>query len=57
MPADLLRAVSLVGPQSYVRERVAAFAEAGVTTLQITPLDGSRHGRVAAVRKVRDLTA
>ena len=33
MPEELLRAISLIGPRSYVAERMAAFAEAGVTTL------------------------
>jgi F420-dependent oxidoreductase-like protein len=33
VPEELVRAVSLVGPESYVAERVAAFREAGVTTL------------------------
>src|ERR671927_1186228 len=33
VPEELARAVSLVGPESYVAERVAAFREAGVTTL------------------------
>ena len=29
---------NLVGPASYVKERIAAFAEAGVTDLQVLPL-------------------
>jgi hypothetical protein len=29
---------NLVGPESYVRERIAAFRESGVTSLQITPV-------------------
>ncbi|MGL5810105.1 MAG: LLM class F420-dependent oxidoreductase [Nocardioides sp.] len=36
VPADWLRAGNLVGPATYVRERIAAFAEAGVTNLQVT---------------------
>jgi F420-dependent oxidoreductase-like protein len=38
VPDDLVRAVSLIGPRGYVRERIAAFAEAGVTTLLATPV-------------------
>jgi hypothetical protein len=30
--------VNLVGPESYVKERIDAFREAGVTDLQITPV-------------------
>jgi F420-dependent oxidoreductase-like protein len=38
VPDDLVRAVSLVGPAGYVKERLAAFAEAGVTTILAHPL-------------------
>jgi F420-dependent oxidoreductase-like protein len=38
VPDELVRNVSLVGPRGFVRERVAAFAEAGVTTLLVSPL-------------------
>ncbi|WP_158887264.1 LLM class F420-dependent oxidoreductase [Amycolatopsis anabasis] len=55
VPLDLLRSISLVGPAGYVKERLAAFAEAGVTTLQVTPLASGREGRVAAVRGLREL--
>ncbi|MGZ4428926.1 MAG: LLM class F420-dependent oxidoreductase [Nocardioidaceae bacterium] len=37
VPLELLEMCNLVGPASYVKERIAAFAEAGVTNLQITP--------------------
>jgi F420-dependent oxidoreductase-like protein len=55
VPADLLRAISLVGPAGYVKERVAAFAEAGVTTLAVNPLLPGREARVDAVRTLREL--
>lgn len=38
VPAEFLEKTSLVGPRSYVQERLAAFREAGVTTLSITPV-------------------
>ena len=38
VPLELLEMVNLVGPESYVRERIDAFREAGVTNLQITPV-------------------
>lgn len=53
VPEELLRAVSLVGPESYVAERVAAFREAGVTTLVLQPLDGSPEGRLRTVETMR----
>ena len=38
IPADFLEAISLVGPESYVKERLAAFAEAGVSHLNVIPV-------------------
>jgi F420-dependent oxidoreductase-like protein len=35
VPMEFLEAISLVGPESYVKERLAAFAEAGVTHLNV----------------------
>jgi len=55
VPDELVRAVSLIGPESYVAERVAAFAESGVTTLTVTPLAADRAGRVALVEKLRKI--
>ncbi|MGI9126041.1 MAG: LLM class F420-dependent oxidoreductase [Mycobacterium sp.] len=45
VPDELVRNVSLIGPRGYVRERIAAFAEAGVTTLLATPVtaDGAEY--------------
>jgi alkanesulfonate monooxygenase SsuD/methylene tetrahydromethanopterin reductase-like flavin-dependent oxidoreductase (luciferase family) len=55
LPEELVRAVSLIGPESYVAERVAAFAEAGVTTLSLQPLDDSREGRLRTVETMARL--
>jgi F420-dependent oxidoreductase-like protein len=38
VPAGLLESTSLVGPEGYVKERIAAFKEAGVTVLSIQPV-------------------
>jgi hypothetical protein len=45
VPDELVRAVSLIGPRGYVKERIAVFREAGVTTLLATPLtaDGGEY--------------
>ena len=45
VPDELVRNVSLIGPRGYVAERIAAFAEAGVTTLLATPVaaDGAEY--------------
>src|SRR6476660_8230142 len=37
VPLEILEQANLVGPESYVKERIEAFREAGVTNLQITP--------------------
>jgi F420-dependent oxidoreductase-like protein len=39
VPTELLEMCNLVGPESYVKERIEAFREAGVTSLQIVPVD------------------
>ncbi len=42
VPDDLVRHMSLVGPRGFVKERVAAYAEAGVATLLVNPLTAHR---------------
>jgi F420-dependent oxidoreductase-like protein len=37
VPDDLVRNTNLVGPRGFVKERLAAYAEAGVTTLVVHP--------------------
>ena len=46
VPDDLVRNVSLVGPASFVKERLAAYAEAGVTTMLVHPLSGDERETV-----------
>lgn len=53
VPDDLVRAISLIGTESFVKERVAAFAAAGATTLNVMPLAGDRAGRVALIEQLR----
>ncbi len=55
VPDELVRAISLIGPRGYVAERIAAFAEAGVTTLLATPVavDGAEY--VAFVEDLQQL--
>ncbi len=54
VPDELVRAIALVGPRGFIAERLAAFAEAGVTTMLVSPLtkdDGE------SVRYVEELLA
>ena len=52
VPTELLELGNLVGPASYVKERIAAFAEAGVTNLQVIPASDDP---AATVRQLREL--
>jgi hypothetical protein len=38
VPDELLELTSLVGPEGYIKERLAAFREAGVTVLNVMPI-------------------
>ena len=49
-----MRNVSLVGPIGFVKERLAAFAESGVTTLLVHPLAADDR---EAVRFTEELVA
>ena len=55
VPASLLEGTSLVGPRSHVAERVAAFREAGVTTLNVAPLATTHAERVRLIEQIRDI--
>ncbi|WP_157007819.1 LLM class F420-dependent oxidoreductase [Agromyces laixinhei] len=55
VPDELVNAISLIGPAGHVAERVAAFAEAGVTTLAVTPLARSSAERVALMAGLRSI--
>ena len=56
VPDDLVRNVSLVGPRGYVKERLAAFAEAGVTTLLIHPFGTDERESLGYVEELLTLT-
>lgn len=55
VPDELVRNVSLIGPKGYVRERIAAFAEAGVTTLLTTPVAADGPESVRFVEELQEL--
>jgi F420-dependent oxidoreductase-like protein len=52
VPADLVEKTALIGPAGYVAERLEAFREAGVTTLNVTPLAATHAARVADIERV-----
>jgi F420-dependent oxidoreductase-like protein len=55
VPSELLELTSLCGPESYVAERIAAYREAGVTHLQVTPVPVGDQRPVDLVAKVKEL--
>jgi len=55
VPDELVRSISLIGPRGFIAERVAAFAEAGVTTLLATPVSTDRDESVRYVEVLREL--
>jgi F420-dependent oxidoreductase-like protein len=57
IPQELLEHVSLIGPKSYVAERVAAMKESGVTTLNVAPMGSTHAERIALIEQIRDLAA
>ena len=56
-PTSWCAHVSLVGPRGFVKERLAAFAEAGVTTLLVHPLSGDRREPVRFVEELVTLAS
>ena len=53
MPGEWLELSNLVGPESYIRERLGAFKEAGVTVLSVNPVGPNAVERRS--RQLRDL--
>ncbi|MGA8210625.1 MAG: LLM class F420-dependent oxidoreductase [Nocardioidaceae bacterium] len=54
VPTELLEMTNLVGPESYVRERIAAFAQAGVTSLQVVPVPGDGGSPADLLARVKE---
>ncbi|WP_121258864.1 LLM class F420-dependent oxidoreductase [Nocardioides ferulae] len=52
VPMEWLEAGNLVGPESYVKERIAAFREAGVTNLQVTPASDDPAATIAHLKEL-----
>jgi F420-dependent oxidoreductase-like protein len=51
VPASLLEHLSLIGPEGYVKDRIAAFKAAGVTLLDVIPIGPDPLGDVAKVKE------
>ena len=51
VPTEWLEAANLVGPASYVKERIEAFREAGVTDLSVVPASDDPAATVAQLKE------
>jgi F420-dependent oxidoreductase-like protein len=54
IPRDLIDQTALIGPKKRIAERLHAYAEAGVTTLNLTPFAADEAGRLATLRTVAE---
>jgi F420-dependent oxidoreductase-like protein len=57
VPDELVDTVTLCGPADRVRERLAVYREAGVGTLGVTPVAGTKDERIDQLRLVAELCA
>jgi len=55
IPADYLAKSSLIGPESFVKERLYALRESGVTSLNVNFAGQNAEERVAQCEKLRNL--
>ncbi len=54
VPAEMLESMTLVGPEGYIKERVAAFKESGVTNLQVTAVGADPIAQLEQLRAIAD---
>jgi hypothetical protein len=57
IPDELIDMVCLCGPRDVVRDRLAAFRNAGVGTLMVTPMAFTADDRIAQLRAIAELAA
>ncbi|HVP02817.1 MAG TPA: LLM class flavin-dependent oxidoreductase, partial [Solirubrobacteraceae bacterium] len=57
IPDELIDTVSLCGTREQVRDRLAAYRDAGVGTLAVTPMAFTREDRIHQLRLIAELNA
>lgn len=57
VPAELLEKMSLIGTEGFVRDRVRALKESGVTTLNVTPLGRTHEERLRLIETIKEIAA
>jgi F420-dependent oxidoreductase-like protein len=55
VPAEFLELTTLCGPLSYVKDRIAAFKDAGVTHLQVHPIPLGDQSNASLIEAVKEL--
>jgi F420-dependent oxidoreductase-like protein len=54
VPSELLEGTNLVGSKGYVKDRIAAYKEAGVTVLSVNPVGGEPVKTIETLRELID---
>ncbi|MEU6730533.1 LLM class F420-dependent oxidoreductase [Nonomuraea wenchangensis] len=55
VPTELLEKQSLIGSEGFVRDRVQALKESGVTTLNVAPLGRTHEERVRLIEQIKEI--
>ncbi|GAB3591018.1 LLM class F420-dependent oxidoreductase [Angustibacter peucedani] len=55
VPFELIDRTALLGPRERVRDRLAAYVEAGVTTLTVSPFDATLDQRLHTIRTMAEV--
>jgi F420-dependent oxidoreductase-like protein len=55
VPAEFIDQTSLIGPRERIRDRLSAYAEAGVTTLSVSTFDATLDQRLHTIRTMAEV--
>ncbi|NUT39869.1 MAG: LLM class F420-dependent oxidoreductase [Thermoactinospora sp.] len=56
VPQELIEGMSLIGDEGFVRDRIQAMRESGITTLNVAPLGRTHEERIKLIERVRELS-
>ena len=57
IPNELIDMIAICGPRDHVRERLAAYRDAGVGTLGVMPVAWTREARIEQLREIAELAS
>ncbi|MCG5212401.1 LLM class F420-dependent oxidoreductase [Streptosporangium sp. KLBMP 9127] len=57
VPYELLEKMSLIGSEGFIRDRVQALRDSGVTTLNVNPIAATHEERVRLIEKIVDMAS